>query len=336
MKKSLFILAAISTMLMSSCTKDEVKNNKVAVFIPSSDVVERWKTDKEHLSEALNAMNIDYSVYVANENTGATEQVQQISAQINAGVKTLIITPIDFNVIISSKILEGKTDLNIICHDRMIYNCKDVKYYSACDNFEIGELQASFLMQAFATSGKTSMTLEMLAGPASDNNSKDFFDGAWKVIKPYVDKGTIIIKSGKKTYNDVAMLTWSTDNAKDIMKERLTQFYPQKSAPDLMLAPNDIAAIGCVKALEQHNPDIATYPVITGQDNSEDVHTYIKEGKISMTIEKSIKDMAYNSANAAQMYLKGIKPVAPRTFDNGIIAVPYKVSSPKVITQGNL
>jgi len=335
-KNIFFIVAAVAVLMISSCKKEEVKDNRVAVFIPSSEFVVRWQTDKECLSEALAAMNLDYSVRVASESDGAQTQIDQISAAIDEGIKTLIITPIDFNEINSAGILEGKGDLNIICHDRMIFNNKAVDFYSACDNSEVGEIQASFLVQAFVASGKSSMTLEMLAGPSSDNNSKVFFESAWKILKPYIDNGSIIVPSGKKTYEEVAIASWDVEEAQSDMTERLADYYSAGDVPDLILSPNDITAIGTVNALEEYKPSISIYPVITGQDNSEDARELIKEGKISMTVDKSIEEMAYNTANIANMYVNGVVPVSPNYFDNGIKSVPFMTSSPKIITKSNL
>jgi len=330
------LVAALAILIVSSCNKEDVKDTRVAVFLPSSESVMRWKTDKESLSDALGAMSLDYYVFVAADGTGADTQIEQIAAAVSSGIKTLIITPIDFNAIISSSVLEGKGDLNIICHDRMLYNCKDVDFYSACNSSEIGELQASFLIQTFAASGKPSMTLEMLAGPTSDNNSKLYFEGAWKILKPYIENGTIKITSGKASYEAVAMDSWEVDVAEAAMKERLSKYYPSGNVPDLILAPNDNAAIGTVKAIEKHNPSISSYPAITGQDNTDEARALLKQSKISMTIDKSIKEMAYNTANIANMYVNGITPVSPISFDNGIKSVPFIKSSPKIITKGNL
>jgi len=332
------LVAVLAILIVSSCSKDSAKDKdtRVAVFLPSSETIMRWKSDKEFLSKALAAMGLDYYLYLAADGTGSDTQIEQINEAINSGIKTLIITPIDFNEIVSSKVLEGKGDLNIISHDRMLYNCKDVDFYSACNSAEIGEIQASFLVQTFAASGKTSMTLEMLAGPTSDNNSRFYFEGAWKILKPYVDNGSIKIISGKKSYEDVAMDSWEEEFAESDMEERLSEYYSDGSLPDLILAPNDNAAMGTVKAVEKHNPSISSYPVITGQDNTDEARALIKQGKMSMTIDKSIEEMSYNTANIANMYVNGITPVSSESFDNGIKPVPFVSSSPKVITKSNL
>ncbi len=334
-KVILFVVLA-AALIVSSCSKEATKEKRVAAFLLSSESNARWSVDEKSLSEALEAMNLDYSVFVADDGSGADEQIAQIASAVSAGIKTLIIVPVDFNAIVSSKVLEGKSDLNIICHDRMLYNSNDVDFYSACDNGEIGELQASFLVQNFIASGKSSMTLEMLAGPASDNNSKLFFNGAWKILEPYVNDGSIIITSGKTSYEAVAMDSWETDDAESAMEERLSSYYPDGAVPDLILAPNDLAAVGTVEAVEKHNPSISSYPVITGQDNTETVRTLIKAGKVSMTIDKSISKMAYNTANIANMYVNGITPVSPTYYNNGIKLVPFIASSPRIITKGNL
>jgi len=66
-KKILFLAAAVAVLIISSCTKEETKDKRVAVFLPSSETVVRWKTDKECLSEALGAMNLDYSMQLATD-----------------------------------------------------------------------------------------------------------------------------------------------------------------------------------------------------------------------------------------------------------------------------
>lgn len=335
-KRILFLAVTAAIMIVSSCSKEPVKNTKIAVFLPISETNARWNSDIKYLPEALDSMNLDYTLYLAADETGAKKQVAQIFSAIDAGVKTLIITPIDFDEINSSKVLEERGDLNVICHDRMLYNSKEVDFYSACDNVEVGSQQASFLVQALAMSGKTSMTLEMLAGPASDNNSISFFEGAWQVLEPYVENGSLKVVSGKKSYADVAMDKWAIAAAESAMTQRLSTYYPDGGVPDLILAPNDISAIGTVQAIEKHCPSISAYPVITAQDNTEKARELIAKGKISMTIDKSIKAMAYNTANVANMLMNGLIPAAPSTFDNGVKSVPFMTSAPKVITQGNL
>lgn len=332
MKKQIFLLLIVLA-LFSSCKKEDTSTkNKVAVLLPTSENILRWNLDKEYLVEALGNNNIDVVLKLANDETGAATQIEQIKEALNQGIKNFVITPIDYNAINNSGVFNDKEDLNIVCHDRMLYNNALVNYYSTCHGYEVGALQGKFLVQMSGASPSNPKTLEMLAGPTSDNNSILFFNGAYDVLKPYIDNGSITIRSNKKTYNDVALSAWSSNDAKTEILSRLNGFYTTGETPNLILAPNDIVASGVIEALEQFNPTLTTYPLITGQDNTDAAVQLIKNHKLSMTVDKSIRDMCYNTANVINSLMKGHTPATSYSFDNGVKNVPLVKSSPKVIT----
>ena len=50
--------------------------------------------------------------------------------------------------------------------------------------------------------------IELFAGSPDDNNATFFFNGAMAVLKPYIDTGTLVVKSGQtdfKTGRDPAL-----------------------------------------------------------------------------------------------------------------------------------
>ena len=55
--------------------------------------------------------------------------------------------------------------------------------------------------------------MEITAGDPGDNNANYFYSGAMDVLKPYIDEGKIIVKSGQVEFNDVATPTWKTEVA---------------------------------------------------------------------------------------------------------------------------
>ena len=137
------------------------------------------------------------------------------------------------------------------------------------------------------------MTLEILEGPDTDVNAKNYYDGAMELLKKYIDSKQLIVKSGKTAYNDVMADSWNVEDEKEAMKDRLNS-YAEGECPDMVLAAADNAAQGAIEALEEAG--ITDMPVITGQDNSAISQAYIKSGKQTMTIDKNLKDMAYNTA----------------------------------------
>ena len=232
--------------------------------------------------------------YVAPETEeGAMQQVEQLKTAINNGVKYIVLTTIDYQKINESGLLQQHPDVKVICHDRFIFDNPHIAFFSSTDTKEVGRTQASFLLDYFNASGKASMTLEILQGPETDCNAKDYYDGAMELLQEYIDNGKLVVKSGKTAYNDVMADSWNVEDEKEAMKDRLSS-YAEGECPDMVLAAADNAAQGAIEALEEAG--ITDMPVITGQDNSAISQAYIKSGKQTMTIDKNLKDMANNTA----------------------------------------
>jgi len=337
MKNYYLCIAIASLCVLASCSKENVPNDKrVAVLIPTSESSTRWAKDKQYLQEALSKYDVEVTMQLANNNTGAEEQLEQIKSALNAGIRNFIIVPIDYKVINDSKVFDNIDNLNIIAHDRMMYANSAVDYYSDCNSYEVGSVQGQYLVQAFLLSGKKSMKIELLGGPTSDNNASLYFQGAYDQLKPYIDNGSFIIPSGKKTYEEVTIASWKAEDAKAAMTERLTKYYDKNNIPDMILTPTDNSANGTIQALEEFYTTVTKYPVTTGMDHSDTAVQLIKDGKMSMTIDKSVRDMSYNSALLINCLMKGLTPAVSAVFNNGVKDVPEMNSAPVVYTIANI
>ena len=89
------------------------------------------------------------------------------------------------------------------------------------------------------------MTLEILQGPETDCNAKDYYDGAMELLQKYIDSGKLVVKSGKTAYNDVMADSWNVEDEKKAMKDRLSS-YAEGECPDMVLAAADNAAQGAI------------------------------------------------------------------------------------------
>ena len=170
------------------------------------------------------------------------------------------------------------------------------------------------------------MTLEILQGPATDNNAKDYYDGAMELLQKYIDSGKLVVKSGKTAYNDVMADSWNVEDEKKAMKDRLSS-YAEGECPDMVLAAADNAAQGAIEALDEAG--ITNMPIITGQDNSAISQAYIKSGKQTMTIDKNLKDMANNTA----MIVHSLMTNAPIHTSQSVAGIPVIYSKITVMTQ---
>ena len=339
MRKRFFLLLATilmcgaMTTVLTSCSDSDDDNNDdfiqktVAVLLPDGANLARWATDKANLEAVMAMYGFNAVFYVAPETPeGAAQQVRQLNKAINDGVKYIVLTAIDYKKINESGLLDQHPDVKVVCHDRIILDNPRIAYVSSTDTKEIGRTQAMFLLNHYHSTGAAFMTLEILEGPQTDVNAKDYYDGAMELLGKYIDDGKLIVKSGKTAYNDVKADSWSVADGKKEMTERLNS-YAAGLCPDMILAANDNLAQGAIEALEEAG--IATKPVITGQDNTAMAQANIQSGKQTMTIDKNLKDMAYNTA----MIVNSLIYNSPIHTTHRISNIPAVFSRLTVITQ---
>lgn len=337
MKNRIFLLLATIMMVgammtgLTSCSDSDDNNNnqkKVAVLLPDGVNLARWATDKANLEAVMASYGFNTTFYVAPETAeGAVQQVEQLRSAINDGVKYIVLTAIDYKKINESGLLEQHPDVKVVCHDRMILNNSRIAYVSSSDLKEIGRTQAQFLLNHFHSTGAASMTIEILEGPQTDVNAKDYYDGAMELLGKYIaDGGKLVVQSGKKEYNQVKADSWGVADGKKAMQDRLTA-YSTGDGPDMILAANDNLAQGAIEALKEAG--ITTMPVITGQDNTATAQNNINNGWQTMTIDKNLRDMAYNTA----MVVNGLISNSPVRTSQSISGIPAIYSKITVMTK---
>ena len=306
------------------------QQKRVALLLPDNSRIDRWGTDLKNLEDAMATYGIKTTSYVAPETAeGADEQVEQLKKAINDGVKVIVLTTVDYKKINESGLLEQHPDVKLVCHDRFVFDNPRIAFFSSTNTKDVGRMQAQFLIDQFQASGKASMTLEILQGPAFDGNSKDYYDGAMELLQKFIDDGKLVVKSGKTTFDDVKGDSWSIADEKKAMADRLKS-YAEGECPDMVLAAADNAAQGAVAALEEAG--ITNMPIITGQDNSPASQALIKSGKQAMTIDKNLKDMANNTA----MIVYNLMMNLPITGTQTVAGIPTVYSKITVITKDDL
>ena len=320
------LILGVAMLLALACTKED-NQKKVAVLLPDASNLARWATDKSNLETVMASYGFKATFSVAPETPeGAMQQVEQLKKAINDGVKYIVLTAIDYKKINESGLLAQHPDVKVVCHDRFILDNPRVVYISSADTKEVGRTQAMFLLNHFHSSGAASMTLEILEGPTSDVNATAYYEGAMELLKKYIDSGQLIVRSGKTEYSQVKADSWSVADGKKDMKDRLSS-YGAGECPDMILAATDNQAQGAIEALTEAG--ITVMPVITGQDNTEMAQANIKSGKQTMTIDKNLKDMAYNTA----LIVNGLISNSPVQSSQSISGIPVFYSKLTVMTK---
>jgi len=316
----------------------------VGVTMPTKSS-ERWIHDGDNVKAALEKLG--YKVDLQYAENDIPTQINQIENQITRGAKLLIIASIDGTAITTQLQEAADKHIPVIAYDRLIRNSPNVDYYATFDNFKVGVQQATSLLtglkikNADGTEGSAAgpFNIEVFAGSPDDNNATFFFNGAMSVLKPYIDKGTLVVKSGQTDFKTVAILRWDPATAQKRMEDLLTKTYNGGVKVQGVLSPYDGLSIGILSALKSNGYGTGgqAYPVVTGQDAELASVKSIIAGEQYATIYKDTRELAARTVKMADAALKGEKPEVNNTkdYDNGNKVVPSYLLDPVVVYKDN-
>ncbi len=310
----------------------------IGIAMPTKSL-ERWNRDGSHLEELLKDAGFETTLQYADNKVD--QQITQLENMINQGAKILVIASIDGEALAPVLQTAADKDIKVIAYDRLINKSPNVDYYATFDNYKVGQLQGQFIEDALKLKdGGGPYNFEPFAGSPDDNNAKFFFSGAWDILLPYVEKGTLVVPSGKSPksndeWQSIGILGWGSDDAQDEMENRLNSFYTGGKKVNVVLSPNDSLALGIAQALEgagyAAGPD---YPVLTGQDADKANVLNMLAGKQSMTVWKDTRALGDAVAEMIQQIIDGTEVTVndTETYDNGVKVVPTNLLDPQVVT----
>ena len=169
----------------------------------------------------------------------------------------------------------------VISYDRLITGTDAVTYYVSFDNQQVCKIQGQYL-------------IDKLKPTVDDKNAIFFYEEAMQILKPYIDSGALVVKSGKISPNETNVPGWRTDLASKRMDEILdTVGYGANGGVKLdgILSPADCLSDGIIFTLKKKGYTPSNIPVITGQDATAEALQNVKEGYQAMTIYKSRDDL---------------------------------------------
>ena len=313
MKKILSLILALALVLGLSAAA--MAEGKIGVAMPTQDL-QRWNQDGENMKKQLEAAGYEVDLQYAKNDVAL--QVSQLENMILGGCKVLVIASIDgsaLGTVLASAKEEG---IPVIAYDRLIMKSDAVSYYATFDNYKVGTIQGKFIEEKLGLAdGKGPFNIELFAGSPDDNNALYFFQGAWDVLKPYMDKGQLVVPSGQTDFQTIAISGWKSEGAQNRMDNLLTAYYSDGKQLAAVLSPNDSLAIGIANSLT--NIGFDPYPILTGQDCDKANMKNILAGKQSMSIFKDTRTLAAKVVGMVDALMKGTEPEVndTKTYDNG-------------------
>lgn len=350
MKKVKRIIATIiATAMLASvaaCTTVDTKATttaapaqsfKVGVAMPTQSS-ERWIADGANVKQQLEDLGYVVDLQYAEDDIQA--QVNQIENMITNGANCLVIAAIDSSALVNILAKAKEAKIPVIAYDRLLMNTDAVSYYATFDNYQVGVLQASYLVEALGLTDSTKgpFNVELFAGSPDDNNATLFWNGAMDTLKPYIDSKQIVVLSGQTTFEECAILRWAQEVAQARMENILSGTYSGGAKVDAVLSPYDGLSYGIAAALEGAGYKVGEgWPLITGQDAELMGVKNLISGKQAQTVFKDTRVLASKCVKMVDAVLKGTEPEIndTKTYNNGVLVVPSFLCTPVSVTKDN-
>lgn len=309
----------------------------IGVAMPTQSL-QRWNQDGENMKKQLEAKG--YKVDLQYANNDVNTQIQQIENMIVKGSKVLVIAAIDGSALTDVLKKAADNGVKVIAYDRLIMKTPNVDYYATFDNFKVGVIQGQYIETKLGLKdGKGPFNIELFAGSPDDNNANYFFNGAYSVLKPYIDSGKLVVTSGQKDFAKIAIQGWDSAKAQARMDNLITANYAGGKKLDAVLSPNDSLAIGIVASLKNagYGSSDKPYPIITGQDCDKPNVIAMINGQQSMSIFKDTRNLANKVVEMVDAVLQGKEAPVNNTkdYNNGSKVVPSFLLDPVYADKDN-
>ena len=311
-----------------------IGERKVGISIPRADLI-RWHQDGVWMEEQLTKAGYKAELQFADNDLST--QLSQVEAMIDDDCEVIIIAPVDgteFGQVLKKAADKG---VRIISYDRLLTGSENVDYYTTFNNEAVGTLQGNYVKNALKLdSAAGTFTIEFTAGDSGDSNAARFYSGAINVLKPYINSGKLIVKSGQTEFSQVSTSGWSPANAQRRAKAILNLYYTSGEKIDAWLCSNDSTALGVTDALK-NNYTGAGWPIITGQDCDIDNVKNIIAGKQAMSVFKDTRVLAEQAAKMAMQILrdKTVDVNDTESYNNGKKNVPTFLCEPTIVDVNN-
>ena len=216
MKKILALVLALA--LCIGCASAFA--DKVGVSMPTKDL-QRWVQDGENMEKELKDAGFEVELQYASNDVPT--QLNQVETMIDNGCNVIVISAIEGSSLGTALAKAKEKGVKVIAYDRLLMDSDAVDYYATFDNYMVGTVQGTYVKDALKLDeAEGPFYMEITAGDPGDNNARYFYQGAIDVLKPYMDAGKIVVRSGQTEFDQVATPTWKTDVAQKRADDILT------------------------------------------------------------------------------------------------------------------
>ena len=320
------VTLALSTAVVAGMMTMGAYAAKVGVSMPTKDL-QRWNQDGENMQKMLE--DAGYEVDLQYASNDVQTQLSQVENMISSGADVLVIAAIEGSSLGEAIDMAKENEIPVIAYDRLLMENDGVSYYATFDNYKVGQVQGQYIIDTLDLENADGpFNIEFTAGDPGDNNAGFFFNGAMDLLKPYLDEGKLVCKSGQTTFEECATKEWKTENAQSRAENIIASNYADGTNIDAWLCSNDSTALGVENALEANYT--GEYPIVTGQDCDKANVKNMIAGKQSMSVFKDTRTLAEQVVKMVGQILEGeeVDVNATETYNNNVKVVPSFLCEP--------
>ena len=285
-----------------------------------SFVIERWIRDRDVFIST--AEDLGAQVNVQNANGNVDEQIEQIEYFIKKKMDVIVIIAIDGDALGDVVKRARDAGIRVVCYDRLIRNAQTDLYISF-DNVQVGALMGEALKKALPDGGD----IFAIYGSESDYNVDLVIEGLSRSLEG----------SGLNIVYSSYCRNWLAELAFTAVNEGLQEH----GSVDGIMCGNDDLASQAIRALSEHR--LAGKVAVVAQDAELSACQRIVEGTQTMTVYKSVEELARNAAVLAVALAKHEDITSEectlqvvQTIDDGSAQIPYFSIDPMSVTADNM
>lgn len=250
MKYKLALALAVLPVLYTS----QAEAFNVGVIMPTQ-IEARWYREGFGVEKALERNGFNVDLFFSGDIDVSLQQRQVKRLSDDSNIDALVIGSVDGNALKDALDIAKRKNKPVISYDRLITGTDAVTYYATFDNGMVGKIQGQYLIDKLQPTVEDPKYIEIFYGSLDDNNAKFFYRESMKILKPYIDDGSLIIKSGEIKPEDTNIPSWRTDLASKRMDALLEKLGYAPNDPshklDGILSPADCISSGIIFTLKK-------------------------------------------------------------------------------------
>lgn len=335
MRKIFLILCLILCTLATGCADESNQKASVQLLFPNPNFGGIWKYIGKKSADMMSEAGYNVEMRFCND---TNDQIAQLKDAIEKHPAAIVIAAQDAGALAEPLKLAKEEGIPVIAYDRLIMHTDAISYYASFENNSVGEFQARYVEEKLnLKNGAGPFTIEFIAGSATDSNAPLFYGGAYNYLKPYIDKGQLVVPSGQTDFQAVATENWDMANAQRRMTEILQKYYADGKSLNVVIASNDDLAEALINAQQAVGYKGAP-TILTGQDAGANGVANIKAGKQTMTIYKDPDILIAKIVRMVKAVVEGSQPAINdvTNIKNDVMTIPSYLCIPMIVDKENI